>query len=178
MYEKIKGIRYRFLNKKYGAIEERDTVGAIHKLEHDHGIDITDAGDLADIELFEPIFSRVELPEGTETQAIVVVTTPAQLLNAAKASLCGWNFGIHADGTHGMVLGEAQIVFIGTHDIHQRGHRIAALILPKAGCNAALLTSVFQHLKSMVEAMAMARLPRCPDGWKWVGFFSMHPSSS
>ena len=168
MYDTIKGVRYRFLSRKYGDTEERDTAKAIHRLVMTHGMDITDPDDMQEMDLYETIFSPVEIPGDDGTGAIVVVTTPAQLLNAVTASTCGYNFGIHADGTHGLVLGEAQVGIIATHDIQQRGHRIAAIILPKAGCNTDLLTHVFKHLKSMVEAMAKARLPdQCLAGWEW-----------
>lgn len=168
----IKGIRSRFLIKKYGAPEERDTVAAINVLVQDHGIDLMDMQDLYEMGEHEQIYSLVPMGDLTSTdarQTIVLISTPTQLLNAAHASLSGYNFGIHVDGTHGMVLEDAQIILIGTHDIRQRGHRIAAAIVPNAGLNTQLMTCIFTQLKKLVELMAVARIggEECPPGWQW-----------
>ena len=132
-----------------------------------------DMCDLFEMDLNEAICSLVPLDglAGTDdTQTIVLISTPAQLLNGANASLCGHHFGIFVDGTHGMVLEEAQIVLIGTQDIRQKGHRIAAVIVPKAGLNTDLMACIFRHLKALVEAMAMARIggEECPPGYEWM----------
>ena len=132
-----------------------------------------DMCDLFEMDLNEAICSLVPLDglAGTDdTQTIVLISTPAQLLNGANASLCGHHFGIFVDGTHGMVLDEAQIVLIGTQDIRQKGHRIAAVIVPKAGLNTDLMACIFRHLKALVEAMAMAQIgnEECPPGYEWM----------
>ena len=155
--------------KKWGAIDSRDTIAAINGLVDEHGVDWGDKPALQDLDGHEVIFKLVDLSEvqgADDQQLIVLITSPTWLTNAAYASTCGYHFGMHVDGTHGLVLEEAQLILIGTHDIQQHGHRIAAAIVPKAGFNTELMTAIFKELRNCVELMLIARVgdDLCPPG--------------
>ena len=107
------GVRYREIQRIYGASEMVNTVAELHRLAHLHSVDWDDLIDLHELDENQYFFELVEQAgDGEEASADIVISTPRLLLNAYYDQEANFGSLLALDGTHNVMTGKEQLVVI------------------------------------------------------------------